>query len=127
MGRNPKPQQLQILKGNKNRKTKQELDRLQKAEEKVQFKSDNIKPPSWLNAEAKKVFKKLVKDFEGTGLLVNVDIYAHHFMFCNAYCDYLQFTEIIETEGYMIQQTNKTGATNDIAHPLLAKKNTVFA
>lgn len=125
MGRNPKPVQLHLLEGNKNRLTKDEIDKRQKAEESLTFASDNIRPPTWLNAEAKKVFKKLVKDFESTGLLVNVDSYALS-MFCDAYSDYIRFTAIIVEEGDMLEYTNKGSETNRIPHPLFTKKNHAF-
>ena len=50
MGRNAKPIQLQLLEGNKVRKSKAELERLEKNDAKLQFNQDEIKAPAWLKA-----------------------------------------------------------------------------
>lgn len=125
MGRQAKPTQLHLLEGNKSHLTKAEIDKRQKAEESMTFKSDAIKAPSWLNDDAKKIFRKLVRDFESTELLVNVDVYALAF-FCDSYSDYIRFTQIILKEGDQLEHTNKAGETNKVPHPLLTKKKQAF-
>jgi len=125
MGRHAKPVDLQLVDGNKNKMTKEEIDKRKKAEEAINFKSDKVKPPTWLSDDAKKVFRKLVKEYEHNEMLVNVDVHALA-MFSDAYINYIQCCEIIDKEGLMIEQTNKAGATNSVPHPLLTKKKQLF-
>jgi P27 family predicted phage terminase small subunit len=125
MGRQAKPIHLQLLEGNKSHLTKAEIDKRQKAEENISFKSDNIKAPTWLNKEAKKIFSKLVKEFEHNELLANVDVHALS-LFCDAYTDYINCSRMIEEEGLMVEYTNKAAETNKVPHPLLTKKKQSF-
>lgn len=125
MGRNAKPAKLHLLEGNKNRKTKAELDRRLTAEESLTFKSDSIKSPVWLNQEAKKHFNKLAKEFESTELLVNVDVNGLA-LYCDALSDYIRYTDIIAAEGDQVTHTNKAGEKNKVPHPLLTKKKQAF-
>ncbi|WP_308346325.1 phage terminase small subunit P27 family [Priestia aryabhattai] len=125
MGRNPKPLQLHLVEGNPNRKTKADLERMEEAEKKVTFKSDSIKPPTWLDKQGKQTFKKLVKEFEETELLFNVDVY-NLAMFADAYSLYIECTKEIAREGLMVEYTNKGAETNKVPHPLLTKKKQAF-
>lgn len=125
MGRNAKPINLHLLEGNKNRLTKEQIDKRKKAEESIEFKSDNIKPPTWLSAEAKKIFKKVTKEFEQNDILVNVDVHALS-LFSDAYADYIECTKIISEEGIQVEYTNKASETNKVPHPLLTKKKQLF-
>jgi P27 family predicted phage terminase small subunit len=125
MGRNPKPIHLHLLSGNKNNLTKSEINKRKELEDKVSFKKDNLKPPTWLNKEAKKIFSKIVKEFEHNELLVNVDVHALS-LFCDAYVDYINCSKIIEEEGLLVEYTNKAAETNKVPHPLLTKKKQLF-
>ncbi|MFD2681206.1 phage terminase small subunit P27 family [Bacillus seohaeanensis] len=125
MGRNPKPLQLHLLDGNKNRLTKKEIQQREELEQQITFKSDNIKPPTWLSKLAKTQFRKVVKEFEGNDLLKNVDIHSIA-LFCDAYADYIKCSELIKEQGLMMEHTNKAGETNSVPHPLLTKKKQLF-
>lgn len=124
MGRKSMPAHIHLVNG-KSHMSKAELERRKVAEESMDFKDDAIKAPHWLRKDAKKYFTKIVKEFEGTGLLKNVDVNAIA-LYADALHDYVTFTRIIEEDGYMISQTNKAGATNSIPHPLLTKKTAAF-
>lgn len=123
MGRKAMPA-LSLIQGNKSHESKQELERRQEAEESMAFSADNIKPPTWLRKGAKKHFIKLVKEFEASGLLKDVDVTALALL-ADAIFDFVEFTLQIEEDGMMISQTNKFGATNSVPHPLLTKKEAV--
>lgn len=126
MGRNAKPIKLQLLEGKKPHMSNEEIDKRKEAEESLQFKDDKIVPPSWLNGkEVLKLFDSVVNEFEGLGLIKNVDVIALALL-VDALYDYIRFTRIINREGYMIEQTNKANATNKIPHPLLTKKTAAF-
>lgn len=120
MARNPKPIKLHLLEGNKNKLTKEEIDKREKAEESLKFDTNKINPPEWLNDHAKKVFKQIVKEFKKSELLVNIDVYAIA-LFCDAYNSYIECTRIIEKEGYIIEGSRAAEA-GIVAHPLMAKK-----
>ena len=113
------------MEGNKVRKSKEELERLQKNDAKLQFEKDDIKPPTWLKQDARKMFRKLVSEFEKTGLLVNIDTYALA-IFADAYSTYVEYTKTIEEEGHLTEHTNKSGNTNTVTHPLITKKIQLF-
>ncbi|WP_371017394.1 phage terminase small subunit P27 family [Pseudalkalibacillus sp. JSM 102089] len=125
MPRPAKPVQLHLLEGNPNRISKEKLDKRKEAEESMTFKSDNLKAPTWLDKEAKKIFNKLIKEFIAAGILVNVDVHGLA-LYCDAYSDYIRYTNTIAEQGDQIEQTNKMGATNMIPHPLLTKKKQAF-
>lgn len=125
MSRYHKPAHLQLLEGNKGKKSKEELENMIEAEKSLQLKADNIKPSSWLSPEGKKVFKRVVAEFAHTELLVNLDTFALE-MFADAYADYVQYTNIIKQEGVMVMYTNKGDNTNEVPHPLIGKKSQAF-
>jgi P27 family predicted phage terminase small subunit len=121
MGRKSKPIHLHLLEGNKNRLTKEEIEKRAEAEQRLKPKKDKIKPPSWLDKIAKKEFKRLAKELEELDLITNVDVNALA-AYCDAYSEYIRCTEIIQEEGLMVEYTNKAAETNKVPHPLLTKK-----
>lgn len=55
--------------------TKEELENRKQAEENLRGNNDKIKPPTYLNANAKKIFKYIVSELEASGILTNLDNY----------------------------------------------------
>lgn len=53
--------------------TKEEYEARKQAEEKLRGNNDKIKPPNYLNANAKKIFKYIVSELESAGILTNLD------------------------------------------------------
>jgi P27 family predicted phage terminase small subunit len=125
MGRNAKPIHLHLLEGNKNRLTKKEIEQRLEVEKRLQPKKDKIKPPSWLDATAKKEFKRIASELVELDLLTNVDVNALA-AYCDAYSNYIECTKIIQEEGLMVEYTNKAAETNKVPHPLLTKKKQLF-
>ncbi len=121
MGRRAKPIDLHLLEGNKNRKTKKEIEARKKVEEAITPGADKVNPPKWLSKEAKEEFKRISGELMPLKLITNADINAIA-RYCDAYIDYKLCTKIIEEEGLMVEYTNKSGGTNRVPHPLLAKK-----
>ncbi|MBM7598480.1 P27 family predicted phage terminase small subunit [Virgibacillus halotolerans] len=129
-GRPAKPIHMHLVDGNKNKLTKSEIESRKEAEKQIVFSDDKIKgkritPPTWLSAEAKKIYRQLIKEFEHNDVLKNVDIHSVA-MFADAYRDYIEMTEIINRDGMMMEHTNKSGASNTIPHPLYTKKKALF-
>lgn len=125
MTRRPMPVHLHIVNENKAHLSKDELERRKKAEESLQFKNDKIKPPQWLSDDAKRIFKKLIKEFEHNNLLTNVDVTSLA-IYSDLYNDYIYCSKLIEEEGMMVEYTNKAAETNKVPHPLLTKKKQSF-
>lgn len=55
--------------------TKEELEVRKQEEEKLRGNNDSIKPPSYLNSNAKKIFKYIVAELDSSGILTNLDNY----------------------------------------------------
>lgn len=125
MGRNAKPIHLHLLEGNKNRLTKKQIEQRLEAEQRLKPKSDKIKPPTWLDATAKKEFKRIASELMELDLLTNIDVNALA-AYCDAYSDYVKCTQIIQEEGLMVEYTNKAAETNKVPHPLLTKKKQLY-
>ena len=56
--------------------TKEEKENKIEAEKKLKGKSDNIKPPTYLSKEQKKIFKYIVSELVNADILGNLDIYV---------------------------------------------------
>lgn len=55
MPRPAKSAALQLIQGNPNKKNTKELAASAKHEKKMKMRSENIKPPTWLDKVAKKI------------------------------------------------------------------------
>ena len=130
MGRRAKSIHLHLLEGNKNRKTKEEINQRLEAEKSLDPGSDKVKPPTWLCKEAKKEFKFLSEQLKQIKLITNNDIHMLA-VYCDAYTDYVKFTKIIDDEGPWIGLAVKD-EDGDITwsdkkpHPMLTKKKAAF-
>jgi P27 family predicted phage terminase small subunit len=125
MARRAKPANLHVLEGNPNRLTKKELEDRLKAEKRLKGKKDKLKPPKHLNDVAKKKFKAVVKELQALdeGLICNLDV-DMLCIYCQLYSDYIQMTQIIEEEGYLIEARGKA-ETKMVAHPLLMRRKDI--
>lgn len=117
-----------LEKGNKSHLTKAEIEERKIQEEKLKvLPSDKIRPPTWLDKEAKKVFKDIVINLESVEILANVDTYNIAIL-ADAMSKYIRATKQLEVDiqisgkkkdGLLIAYTNKAGATNWIENPLI--------
>lgn len=95
-----KSAKLQLLEGNPNKKNTQELKRRAEVEEKLQMKTDKIKPPKWLDKTAKEAFSFLKTELTDIELLTNGDVHALS-MYCYWYSQHVALqaeAELIKTE-----------------------------
>lgn len=92
-GRPPKPTHLKILSGNPGKRPLPENEP----------KPTPIapKPPSWLDREAKREWKRLSRELERLGLLTAVDGTAFA-AYCQAYSRWRQAEEAIRREGMVV-------------------------
>lgn len=98
MGNQAQPIDLQLIHGNKNRRTKAEIEKRKKAEEALKAAKDKLKPPTWLDKLAKKEFKYIVDQMSELDVLNNLDVHALA-MYCDAYSNYVEITKLINETG----------------------------
>ena len=96
-----KSAKLTLLDGNKSRYTKAELEKRIENEEKMKMRAENIEPPSWLSATAKKEFKRLTELLLEVELINEADI-THLAFYCDAYSQYISFERQIKKYGLWV-------------------------
>lgn len=96
-GRKPKPTALKVLEGNPGKRP------LNTKESKP--KSNAPKCPTWLEAEAKKEWRRMSKQLEMLGLLTEVDMAAFA-GYCQAYARWKEAEEFISKHGSIIKTPN---------------------
>lgn len=55
--------------------TKEEFSERKQAEENLRGNTDKVKPPSYLSASQKKIFKTIVMELKSSNILTNLDVY----------------------------------------------------
>ncbi|MBU5455267.1 phage terminase small subunit P27 family [Caproiciproducens sp. MSJ-32] len=93
-GRKPKPTALKILEGNPGKRP------LNEDEPKPEKKAP--KCPSWLDAEAKKEWRRMSKQLEAMGILTAIDMAAFA-GYCQAYARWKEAEEFITKHGTIIK------------------------
>lgn len=117
-GRKAKP--IDVLVGDgKSHLTKDQIEARKEAESRINFGTDKIERPTWLDAVGKKMWEQLVEELLNSNLMTNVDVYALAIA-CDAYSNYVKAAKSIKTEGQTIHYTNAIGATNEVQHPKVA-------
>lgn len=74
MTKNRKSVGLQLMEGNKNRLTKEEIDTRLAQEAAVKGFTDNVKPPKYLTAAQKKEFEALAAELVRLEIFNNLDV-----------------------------------------------------
>ena len=93
-GRRPKPTALKVLEGNPGKRP------LNTKEPKPKSKAP--KCPNWLEAEAKKEWRRMSKQLELMGLLTEVDMAAFA-GYCQAYARWKEAEEFISKHGTIVK------------------------
>ena len=93
-GRKPKPTALKVLEGNPGKRP------LNTKEPKPKSKAP--KCPNWLEAEAKKEWRRMSKHLELMGLLTEVDMAAFG-GYCQAYARWKEAEEFISKHGSIVK------------------------
>lgn len=118
MPRKAKPIELHLLEGNKNRKTKKEIEHRKAAEAALKPGSDKVKPPMWLCKHGKKVFKQLAAELMQIDLVTNIDVYAMA-RWAHCYVKYQECAEIVTRDGVETIKPNSAGFPVAGPHPML--------
>lgn len=115
MGRKAKSAKLQLLDGNPNRLTKEELDRRIAAEEKLKGKCDKLFAPEWLDTEGEKCFNFVVEQLKELDIICNLDLFSVA-IYSDTYSNIINLKKIINRDGLVID-----GKPN----PLLKRQETL--
>ena len=120
MGRPKKPMELQS--GNIS---KHNIDTRELEEQAVTVSNDQLqKPPSWLRDNvAKKEWKRLIAIYNEIKIIGNLD-YNNLGAYCNAFSNFIQVSEELKGQPYMVEHTNKIGVTNIAQNPLITIQRT---
>ncbi|ABQ23669.1 hypothetical protein CKR_P44 (plasmid) [Clostridium kluyveri NBRC 12016] len=89
---------LQLLNGNKNHRTKKEIEKRVKNEEKLKIGHDNVKPPPWLDITAQKEFKRVSELLISVELMTDADV-THLALYCDTYSQYLSYKRQVKKYG----------------------------
>src|SRR5690606_3601563 len=111
MGRRARPIELHVLKG--NHRTKAEIAARRQAEEAIRPPADDLKPPKWLSAAAKREWRRIVKVMEGLGLLTNADVDTLA-AYCDAVARCAEAAKILNAEGMVVE-----GSRGPQQHPMV--------
>ena len=111
-GRKPKPTALKALEGNPGKRPLNE-------HEPVPPKGA-IRCPAWLEAEAKKEWKRLAPSLEAMGVLTAVDITAFA-GYCQAYARWKEAEEFISKHGSIFQ--TPSGYVQQVPQVSIAQQN----
>ena len=111
-GRKPKPTALKQLEGNPGKRQLNE-------HEPVPPKS-TVRCPAWLEAEAKKEWKRLAPSLEAMGILTSVDITAFA-GYCQAYARWTEAEEFITQHGSIFQ--TPSGYVQQVPQVSIAQQN----
>lgn len=99
--------------------TSDEIQQRQEQENKLkELARDKIRPPTWMNKNAKKIFRQIVIDLEGIDLLANADVMPLAIL-ADAFDKYIIITKELDESSLIVEYTNKAGATNIVENPLV--------
>lgn len=97
-----KPVALHVVDGNPNRLTKKEIRERERAEAKLRPPANRVRPPDWLQGEARNLFFRLVRDMEPTELYTNVEVQPLA-VYCDAVDKHRVASEEINQDGPTIE------------------------
>lgn len=92
-GRKKQPVELLEAKG---RKHLTKAEKKQRMESEIKAPADEVLPPTYLNSQQKKVFKKLAKSLVELNIMSNLDCDTLA-RFCIAREQYIRFTELVDS------------------------------
>lgn len=109
-----KSKPIDLTTGNR---TKKEIENRKLQEERLKGNSNLINTvPKWLCKEAKKEYKKIIKELKNSDILTNVDIPIVAIV-ADAYVKMYQADMVIQKEGMFIKKISDRGAENLVEHP----------
>ncbi|MBC1615318.1 phage terminase small subunit P27 family [Listeria booriae] len=92
---------LQIVDGNKNHRTKDEIEKRMKNEDRLKMSADNIEPPPWLDKTAKAEFNRIKALLLEIELINDADV-LHLALYCDSYSQYLSYKRQVKKKGMWV-------------------------
>ena len=111
-GRKPKPTALKMLEGNPGKRPLNENE--------PKPPKGTIRCPTWLEAEAKKEWRRLAPSLEAMGVLTTADITAFA-GYCQAYARWKEAEEFISQHGSIFQ--TPSGYVQQVPQVSIAQQN----
>nr|DAR21912.1 MAG TPA: terminase small subunit [Caudoviricetes sp.] len=111
-GRKPKPTALKLLEGNPGKRPINENEPIPP--------KGKVKCPTWLEAEAKKEWKRLAPSLEAMGVLTQADLTAFA-GYCQAYARWKEAEEFISQHGSIFQ--TPSGYVQQVPQVSIAQQN----
>lgn len=111
-GRKPKPTALKMLEGNPGKRPLNENE--------PKPPKGTIRCPTWLEAEAKKEWRRLAPSLEAMGVLTTADITAFA-GYCQAYARWKEAEEFITQHGSIFQ--TPSGYVQQVPQVSIAQQN----
>lgn len=111
-GRKPKPTALKMLEGNPGKRPLNENE--------PKPPKGTIRCPTWLEAEAKKEWRRLAPSLEAMGVLTTADITAFA-GYCQAYARWKEAEEFITQHGSIFQTSS--GYVQQVPQVSIAQQN----
>ena len=109
-GRPRKPTQMKVLEGNRGKRP------LPANEPKPAPATKDVKPPTWMNTDGKKMWKRLVPILQRLQLLTEADLESFS-MLCQSWGDYVEHVKDIKKNGKYCIYVNKGGGANEVERP----------
>lgn len=109
-GRPRKPTEIKVLEGNRGKRP------LPANEPKPAPVTFEIKPPTWMNKDGKKMWKRLAPTLQNLRLLTEADLESFS-MLCQSWGDYVELVKEIKKNGKYCIYVNKGGGENEIEKP----------
>lgn len=111
-GRKPKPTAMKVLEGNPGKRPLNEHEPTPP--------KGTLRCPTWLEAEAKKEWRRLAPSLEAMGVLTSVDITAFS-GYCQAYARWKEAEEFISQHGSIFQ--TPSGYVQQVPQVSIAQQN----
>ena len=102
--------------------TKKEIKKREEQEEKIKKLNSNFMAPSHMSGKSRDVFNYIKRNLAEIDLLANVDKF-NLCILAESIANYIQVSEQLKKEKYIVKHTNKKGHTNSKINPLVRVQN----
>lgn len=103
-------------------RSKKELQARKEMQNKLKGNSNKIFCPSWLDDTAREEFQRVATELKELDLISNIDVTVLA-IYCDAYSNYVQLTQAIQTNGAIQYYTNTKGEENKVVSAEVMAQN----
>jgi len=112
----------QLQRKGKTHLTKTEIEKRKAEEEEIKKLKSEFHAPSHMKGHARKIFNYIKNNLSDLELLANVDKYGLCIL-AESIAKYIEISERLRDEDYLVEHTNKKGYTNTHVNPLVRIQN----